>query len=241
MNPPDLEIRSGTETVWRVGFEPDPWAWTPWSYATDSGLFDGRWDDQFGNFRTLYTAESLLACFVELLAKLRPDETLAAELDAIDDPDRQHELYPDAHGVLGHDWCSGRRWGQCTQTGRYCFITHSRSVAAVAANHVLDRLRIPPRDVDTTLLKSAARRTVTRTVASWLYGLVDEHRVPLVDGVTFLSRYGDELRMWAIFERTGGRRSRSDRVKPVGSHQPVTPELPALVEAMRRHGLTWPR
>lgn len=45
--------------------------------------------------------------------------------------------------------------------------------------------------------------------------------------------------MWAIFERTVGRQSRSDRVKPIGTHRPVTPELPELVEAMRLHGLDW--
>lgn len=165
MNPPDLEIRSGTETVWRVGFEPDPWSWAPWSYATDSGLFDGRWDDQRGNFRTLYTSESLLACFLEVLAKLRLDRVLEAELDAIDDPDGEFDLFPDASGTIGYDWCAGRRWGRGRQTGRYCFVTHSRSVAAVAAARVLDRLGIPPREVDTALLKSSDRRVVTRTVA----------------------------------------------------------------------------
>jgi hypothetical protein len=239
MSPPDLEIRDGTETVWRVGFEPDPWAWTPWSYATDSGLFDGRWDDQWGNFRTLYTAESLLGCFLELLAKLRPDDALEAELAAIEDPDRHCEVFPDSSGTIGYDWCAGRRYGRAVQTGRYCFITHSRSVAAVAAGHVLDRLGIARRDVDTALLKNAGRRTATRTVASWLYDLRDEQRQPLVDGVTFLSRYGDDLRMWAIFERTSGSAARTDRVGPLGRSRRVTPELPALVEALSRHGLSW--
>jgi hypothetical protein len=122
------------------------------------------------------------------------------------------------------------------QTGRYCFITHSRSVVAVAAARVLDPLGIPPRDVDTALFKDPARRNVTRTVASWLYDLRDAHRQPLVDGVTFRSRLGDDLRMWAIFERPTG--DRSPHIHPA-AHHAVTPELPALVEAMRRHGLTW--
>ena len=30
--------------VYRVGYIPEPWAWTPWQYATD-GRFTGRWDD----------------------------------------------------------------------------------------------------------------------------------------------------------------------------------------------------
>src|SRR5664279_1996153 len=39
--------------VWRVGYVPEPWAWTPWQYATD-GRFTGRWDDPDGVWRTLY-------------------------------------------------------------------------------------------------------------------------------------------------------------------------------------------
>src|SRR5690242_19254110 len=73
--------------VWRVGFEPDMWAWTPWRYATDDGLFNGRWDDQLGQFRTLYTSDSLRGCFLEILAKLQPSSRLSAELDAFEDDD----------------------------------------------------------------------------------------------------------------------------------------------------------
>jgi hypothetical protein len=75
-------------------------------------------------------------------------------------------------------------------------------------------------------------------VASWLYDLRDDRRRPSLDGVMFRSRYGDDLRMWAFFERTAGRRHRSDRVEPGRTYQ-VTAALPALAEAMRRHGLTW--
>ena len=72
--------------VHRVGFEPDPWAWTPWEY----GPFTGRWDDPEDLYRVLYAAASPLGCFLEVLAVFRPDPELAAELaqiggDAADD------------------------------------------------------------------------------------------------------------------------------------------------------------
>lgn len=44
-----MAITGDPGRVWRIGFEPDMWAWTPWRYATDSGLFNGRWDDQLGS------------------------------------------------------------------------------------------------------------------------------------------------------------------------------------------------
>ena len=46
--------------VYRVGHEPDPWAWTPWEY----GPFTGRWDDPEDLYRVLYAASSPLGCFL---------------------------------------------------------------------------------------------------------------------------------------------------------------------------------
>jgi len=58
--------------VWRVGYRPDPWAWTPWQYAGETGCFPGRWDDPRGWFRTIYAGRELLACLLEVLARFRP-------------------------------------------------------------------------------------------------------------------------------------------------------------------------
>lgn len=56
-------------TAWRVGRAPDPWAWIDYRYAGEQ-----RWDDSGNEFRTIYAADSLYACFVEILAHLRPDQ-----------------------------------------------------------------------------------------------------------------------------------------------------------------------
>ena len=29
--------------VYRVGYKPDPWQWTPWEFAGEHGRFTGRW------------------------------------------------------------------------------------------------------------------------------------------------------------------------------------------------------
>lgn len=93
MTPPELEITHDPGTVWRIGFAPDPWEWSDWKYTQDDGRFGGRWDDQLGQFRTTYAAESLFACLVELLAKLSPSPGLDDIVMAIDDPDDQASTY----------------------------------------------------------------------------------------------------------------------------------------------------
>ena len=71
----DISVVTEPGTVWRVGYRPDPWTFTPWQYA-ENGRFTGRWDDPDGNYRTLYTGQTLLGCLLEVLACFRPDPTL---------------------------------------------------------------------------------------------------------------------------------------------------------------------
>lgn len=240
MSGPDLEITTDPGTVWRVGFAPDPWAWTPWVYATDAGLFDGRWDDQHGEFRTLYTSATLLGCFLELLAKMRPDNVVQDALDQIDDPDNlaadDQEPPP---GSIGYDWLEGREFGSAMQFGRYCFITHSRTVAAIDKVGLFAEHGIASRDVDVAILKKADDRELTRSIARWVYDLRGDDRAALVDGIEFQSRLGDEIRMWAIFERSPDEAGDHSGLITPGPHKAVAPDTPELVEAFDRLGLSW--
>lgn len=174
---PDLEIeRSGERhQVWRVGYSPELWAWAPWRFTDDEGLFGLRWDDQHGEFRTVHTAESLLGCFLEVLAHFRPSRELGAELDQIIDDDGNIGDYPGApQSAIGYSWLDDRRYGPAYQSGVYCYITHSRSIAALSAHYPFDRHGIAPADIDTALLKDARDRVLTRSIARWLYDLHDE-------------------------------------------------------------------
>ena len=65
---PQLTVVDAAEQVWRVGFKPEPWAWSGWEWAGADGRFHGRWDDRQGNFRTIYAGSTLLACLLEVLA-----------------------------------------------------------------------------------------------------------------------------------------------------------------------------
>jgi hypothetical protein len=215
------------------------WVWTHWVYATDSGLFDGRWDDQNGDFRTLYTADSLLGCLLELLARFRPSASLDAALDEIVDDDGTLALYPDApSGCLGHSWLEDRLCGSAVQSGRYCFITHSRSLSCLRARFPFARHDIAAVDVDAALIKDARNRKLTRSIARWVYDLPAGPEGGRIDGIEFRSRHGDEIRMWAVFERPDDQ-AHSGHLSPMGTPESVPDDLPELLEAFDRHGLRW--
>jgi hypothetical protein len=224
-----------------VGFLPDPWAWTPWVYAEDQGLFNGRWDDQQGKFRTLYSSNRLLGCLLELLGRLKPNEALFDALDAMadDDPDGTAAHPGTPVGELDWTWLEGRAIAKGRQAGRYCEITHSETMSELTSAGVFRRLNIPDHGVDVTLLKDARNRVTTRTVARWLYDQRDRERRVLVDGIAFGSRHGDDLRMWAVFSRDDTSDS-SPLIAAIGEPEPLTPENPYLLEAFRRFGLHWP-
>ena len=46
----EIEVSDDLGDVWHVGYEPDAWAWVPWRYADDEGLFGGRWDCRASDF-----------------------------------------------------------------------------------------------------------------------------------------------------------------------------------------------
>jgi len=232
-------LTSDPGRVWRIGFELDMWAWTPWRYATDDGLFNGRWDDQLGQFRTLYTSDNLRGCFLELCAKLQPSKPLQTVLDEIEDDDGSIALHPEgASGEVGYSWLNGRVYGDAEQSGRYWFITHSDSLAALKAEYPFGRHGIALVDVDSALLKNADDRNLTRSIANWVYDRRNEDRDELVDGIEFRSRHGDEIRMWAVFERSDDEQG-SSHITPLSEPQRVTPETDELLEAFERLGLHW--
>lgn len=241
-----LPVSGDPGEVWRVGYVPNPWEWTRWEFAFDAGRFNGRWDDQNAEFRTLYSCESLLGCFLELLASLRPLDVAFDELDAIDDDADAVARYPDPErGAVGMEWLSGRLYGRGEQTGTYAEVTHSMAISYLVDAGVFDRLGIPAQAVDASLLKDAAKRDVTRSVARYLYDLIVvparrgtvETSHPLVDGIAFRSRMGDELRMWAVFER--GTDPVSEKISPDGDFQPIIEDNVDLMQAFTMLGLHW--
>lgn len=234
-----LPVSGDPGTVWRVGYEPDPWWWTPWEFAADDGRFNGRWDDQQAQFRTLYTSDRLLGCFLELLAALRPNQTAYDELASIvDDADDSWRATPDPErGAVGLEWLARRIYSRGVLTGTYAEVTHAEAISHLVKAGVFERLGIAPGDVDAALLKNPGRRDVTRTVARYLYDLRAPDRQPLVDGIAFRSRMGDDIRLWAVFERGEG--TVSEHITPIDGYHRVTEHTPELQQALAFLDLHW--
>ena len=224
-------------TVWRVGYRPNPWAWTPWEYAGDNGRFDGRWDDPAGTFRTVYAASDLLSCLLEVLARFRVDPFVSEDLAAIEeDPDDAAQYPTQAPGTVPLSWLEPRLVGTAILTGTYCAVTDKESIPTLRSRFLPLALSNGLADLDAGTLRLMAPRSVTQQVAGWLYDIHDGAR-PLFDGVQFRSRHGDGLTLWAVFEREDdGETSKCLR-------EPRTVALnrgdPAIMEAFRLHRLAW--
>lgn len=188
--------------VWRIGYQPDPWAWTDWAYSSD-GHFDGRWDAPAGEYRTVYAGSSYFACLVEVLARFRPDPRLSATMDLIIEDEPDAALYPTVKaGTVDRAWFAVRRVGQAHLSGSYCDVSESTTIASLRRNFAAMAVGdFGLADFDASALLNSGPREMTQRVGRFIYELPLTDRAPF-DGVRFLSRHGADLELWAIFERS---------------------------------------
>lgn len=219
------------DPVWRVGYRPEPLAWSGWEHATN-GRFHGRWDDPEGNYRTVYLGESLLACLLEVLAFARKDAHLAGALAEISEDPEDAQNHPTAElGTLDPRWLGPRCAASAILSGRYCQVTTARTVAALYPRFIGAALDAGYDDSDAALLKNGAARTITQAVSGYLYLHED------VDGIAFASRHGDELDLWCLFEQPHDGRI-STHLLPLGETD-LALDTPELVQALELLGLRW--
>lgn len=183
-----LETRQTSGLVYRLGRRPNAWQPQEWSLAHADGTFGNRFDDPAGYYRVLYASSQRVACFVETLARFRPDLALLAELTAIDGPD---DFFP--LGTLPREWLEVRTVGRTEIEGCYAdiyaagWVSHLRRVLAAEA------LRLGVKDIDLSTLQMAEPRRLTQLASREVY----RSHLP---GVFYGSRYGHSLANWALFE-----------------------------------------
>lgn len=101
----DLEPASPGR-VFRIGRQPDPWAYPDWAEAGEDGTFGNRWDDPESSYRVLYACSQRLGAFVETLSRFRPDPEVIAGLAEIEGEDAEDPALPPGHVPRG--WLDGR-------------------------------------------------------------------------------------------------------------------------------------
>ncbi len=225
-------VRAG-KVVWRIGHPPEPWAWADWRYAGTH-----RWDDAKADFRTTYAGDTRYACFVEVLAFARP--AIATDPDYQDieeDPDDARDHPTPSPGTVPRSWMASRRITSADLAGRYCDVTHSATVAALRPEFIREALHLGAADFDTAALKNSEPRDLTQRVASFVYALTYDDGRAKFDGIYFASRHGDELRLWAIFERPGD--TPFSQNLTILTEQEISPSDPDLARAFVLHRLSW--
>ena len=223
--------------VRRIGYLPDPWNWTPWENAGTGGRFHGRWDDPNGTWRTLYAGSSALACYLEVLAVFRADPTLADELDAIVDDDGDKQSYPTAPaGSVPRSWCAPRVVASGRLTGAFAVPGHPESLPTLRHRFLQSAKAFGLADLDAAAIRDSRPRALTQAISAWIYTLSTAESEPLT-GIEFLSRHGDNLTLWAIYERDTTTNAPPE-VTPIGA-EPVDVDDADLKEAMRLHRLAW--
>jgi hypothetical protein len=129
-----------------------------------------------------------LGCFLETLARYRPDLALYAELREIAGED---DFVP--AGIVPREWLCNRMIGSANAQGRFADVGASdwlaklrRILATLLISH-----GIP--DLDASVLQRSGPRVLTQNVSSVVYR-------EGFNGIRYLSKYGHDIENWALFE-----------------------------------------
>jgi hypothetical protein len=188
-------------TLYRVARRPDAWAWPIWTYAGEDGTFGNRFDDPLGEYRVLYASSQRVGAFLETLARYRTDPALVAEYAQIAIEPEDEELYPTIPpGIVPSDWRSSRMLGRARHDGQFADIGQSESLAHLRNALAARVVHYGIDDMDAAAIRRHAPREFTQDISRYVFehGTTDEGQ-PLL-GIRYLSRLGDEIENWAMFE-----------------------------------------
>ena len=212
----ELDARRPEGPVYRLGRRPDAWQPPDWFLAQSDGTFGNRFDDPEGYYRVLYASSQRLGCFIETLARFRPDLSLLAELNEIEGDNDFLSL-----GTLPREWLAGRMMGKATLGGIFADIYAAAWVGLLRKTLAAEALRLGIRDIDLSTLETADPRRLTQLASRQAYRMS-------FAGIFYRSRYGHSLENWAIFE-------------PFPLEDPQSDNLSEddldFVEALRIHGI----
>ncbi len=183
-----LEARQPSGPVYRLGRRPNAWQPPEWFLGHADGTFGNRFDDPEGYYRVLYASSQRVACFVETLARFRPDLSLLAELNAIDGEDDFVPL-----GTVPRSWLAVRTMGTTGIEGIYADIYAAGWVSHLRRSLAAEALRLGLKDIDLSTLEMAEPRRLTQLASRQAYR-------SSFAGVFYHSRYGQSLENWALFE-----------------------------------------
>lgn len=191
-----------------------------------------------GRYRTVYAGESLFACLVELLAPFRPDSEIVDAMSQISaDPDDVADHPTVMAGTVDvDDWVRNRIAGSARLRVHFCVVTAAGTIASLRPRFHATAVSVYGlHDFDAAALKDARPRELTQAVSQFLWGSRTTDGEDFCDGIEFLSRHGDDLVLWALFERSEDGQV-SPHLSALEPHE-LSRESPEVVEAFRFLGL----
>ena len=203
--------------MFRLGRLPDPWQPPDWNWVHDDKTFGNRFDDPSGYYRVLYASTQRVSCFIETLARFRPDLSLMGELAEIEG---ENDFV--AVGSVPREWLEVRCMGAANLAGRFANIYASQWVSFLRTNLADDALQLGLNDIDVAVLQQASPRIITQKASRSVYerGL---------QGIFYRSRYGHDLENWAAFEPF--------QLSDKASQSRLLSDDPDLLNALERLGL----
>jgi hypothetical protein len=228
---PALATVGRAAEIHRTGRGADAWQWPDWSYAGDDGTFGNRFDDPRGEYRVLYASTQRLGTFLETLARFRPDPALVAAFAEMTIDEGDDDAFPTIPpGHVPRSWLTERSIGTGSHPGPFADIGHADSLAhlrvALAGrllHHGLD-------DLDAGDIRKRAPRPFTQEISRYVFEHGRDDQGTHLVGIRYLSRLGDDIENWAIFEGTMPEHITSAA---------LTEEDADLATAMATFGLQW--
>jgi hypothetical protein len=212
-----LERRVVEQPIHRIGRWPDPWQPPDWAHAHLDGTFGNRFDDPQAYYRVIYTSSQRLGCFLETLARFRPDLTLLADLAEIEGEDDFTPL-----ATVPASWLVARLIGTAQTEGEYADVYAPGWVALLRRELASTAVALGLSEIDAATLQAGRPRQLTQEASL----VVFRHGL---DGIFYRSRYGHSIENWAIFEPFPLRHT---------SAKAIEADDPDLQSALQLHGLT---
>ena len=212
-----FELRVPQETIYRIGRWPNPWLPPDWAHAHSDGTFGNRFDDPQAYYRVIYASTQRLSCFLETLARFRPDLTLAAELAEIQG---ENDFTPLA--TVPASWLENRVIGLAHAEGQYADIYATEWMSYLRRELASLAVSLGVADIDAATLQAARPRQLTQQASLLVFRQG-------CDGILYRSRFSHAMENWALFEpfmlleATAG---------------PIADWDPDLLEALRIFGIT---
>lgn len=199
--------------VYRLGRRPDPWTWPDWRYAGPDGTFGNRFDDAQGIYRVLYASTHRLATFLEYLAPFRPDPAVLAEYAAIEGAEENQES--PRGGEVPIEWVDGRCVGSAALAGDDVELGHHETLAVLRQVLSGRLVHYGVAELDAATIRITTPRALTQEISRQVFeGSADGAR--RWNGISYMSKYGDDLENWAVFEPAAPTNVGVDVVGPRG-------------------------